>query len=232
MTIVDPAAFCSLFPGLSELVELYRELDREIARFKKAAALDCLEFCRACCTVAEEQIEVSIFECLPVSLHLWGRGEGESYLQRIAANGGNNRCVLYTPGNSLLPDWGCAQYAWRPLLCRLFGFSSVLDKHGRPRIALCRAIKEEDPQAESRVNQKIAGGLEPMIIRHWAEKASSLNPHLGRRRHPINQSLRLALEKVGFQAHLLQAEGGEKQGPDQEEFKENPAEDRFYRGQR
>ena len=98
MTSADPAAFCSLFPGLSELAELYRELDREIARFKRAVALDCPEFCRTCCTAAEEQIEVSVFECLPVSLHLWGRGEGESCLQRIAANGGNNLCVLYTRG--------------------------------------------------------------------------------------------------------------------------------------
>lgn len=211
LAISDPAAFFPYFPGLSELIELYHELDREIARFKETAALNCPEFCSKCCTVAEEQIEVSLFECLPLSLHLWGCGEGDFCLQRIA-RGENDLCVLYTPGGSPLPAWGCAHYAWRPLLCRLFGFSSVLDKQGRPRMVLCRTIKEGDPHAESRINQQIAGGLESIIIPYWAEKASSLNPGLGRKRYPINQALKLALEKVGLQAQLFQG-SGEKRIP-------------------
>jgi uncharacterized protein len=228
MTIGDPIAFFSISPGLKELIELYKDLDEEASRFKKAAALDCLKFCKRCCTPEKAQIEASVFECLPLSIHLWRLGEAESYLQGIAAGGEENLCVLYSADYSPSPASGCKHYLWRPLLCRLFGFSAVLDKRGHPRIALCRAIKDAAPHAEDRINQKIARGLRPMIIPHWARQASSLNPHLGQERHPINQAVRLALEKVGLQLHLLQDGGEKSQEAGQEESKENPVEKRSY----
>jgi Fe-S-cluster containining protein len=228
MIIGDPAAFFPIFPGLKELIGLYKDLDEEASRFKKAAALDCLKFCKKCCTPDKAQIEASVFECLPLSIHLWKRGKAESYLQRIASDGEKNLCVLYSADHSPSPASGCKHYPWRPLLCRLFGFSAVLDKHGHPRIALCRTIKDADPQAEDRINQKIARELRPMIIPHWARQASSLNPHLGQERHPINQAVRLALEKVGLQLHLLQNGGEKGRGAGQEDSKENPAENRSY----
>lgn len=228
MIIGDPAALFPIFPGLKELIGLYKDLDEEASRFKKAAALDCLKFCKKCCTPDKAQIEASVFECLPLSIHLWRRGKAESYLQRIASDGEKNLCVLYSADHSLSPASGCKHYPWRPLLCRLFGFSAVLDKHGHPRIALCRTIKDADPQIEDRINQKIARELRPMIIPHWARQASSLNPHLGQERHPINQAVRLALEKVGLQLHLLQNGGEKGRGAGQEDSKENPAENRSY----
>jgi len=228
MIVGDPAAFFRIFPGLKELIGLYKDLDEEASRFKKAAALDCLKFCKKCCTPDKAQIEASVFECLPLSIHLWRRGKAESYLQRIASDGEKNLCVLYSADHSLSPASGCKHYPWRPLLCRLFGFSAVLDKHGHPRIALCRTIKDADPQIEDRINQKIARELRPMIIPHWARQASSLNPHLGQERHPINQAVRLALEKVGLQLHLLQNGGEKGRGAGQEDSKENPAENRSY----
>jgi len=228
MIIGDPAAFFPTFPGLKGLIKLYEELDLEANRFKKAAGLDCLKFCKKCCTPGKAQIEASVFECLPLSIHLWKLGEAESYLQKIASGGEKNICVLYNADVSLFPTLGCKHYLWRPLLCRLFGFSAVLDKHGHPRIALCRAIKTADPQAEDRMNRELARGLNPMIIPHWAQKASSLNPHLGQKRYPINQAVRLALERVGFQFHLLQGGGDKNSGAGQEDPKENLFENRSY----
>ena len=228
MNIGDPAVFFPILPGLKELIHLYKGLDEVAGRFKKAAALGCLKFCKKCCTPDKAQIEASVFECLPLSIHLWRLGEAESYLQRIASGGEKNLCVLYNADPSPLPASGCKHYLWRPLLCRLFGFSAVLDKHGHPRIALCRTIKDADPQAEDRIKEKIARGLRPMIIPHWARQASSLNPHLGQERHPINQAVRLALERVGLQLHLLQDGGDKNRGAGQEDSKENPVENRSY----
>jgi Fe-S-cluster containining protein len=228
MTVEDPAAFFSIFPGLKELIELYKDLDEEASRFKKAAALDCLEFCTKCCTPDKAQIEASVFECLPLSIHLWKLGEADSYLQRIALGGERNLCVLYNADHSPLPASGCKHYSGRPLLCRLFGFSAVLEKHGHPRIALCRTIKDADPHAADRINQEIARGLKPMIIPHWARQASSLNPRLGQERYPINQAVRFALERVGLHLHLLQNRGEKGRGVGQEDFKENPVENRSH----
>ena len=228
MIIGDPAGFFLIFPGLKELIELYKELDEEARRFKKATGLDCLKFCKKCCTPGKAQIEASVFECLPLSIHLWERGEAELFLQRIASDEARNLCVLYNADDSPLPASGCKHYPWRPLLCRLFGISAVLDKHGHPRMALCRAIKDADPQAEERINKELTRGLKAMIIPHWAKKACSLDPHLGRKRHPINQAVRLALERVGFQLYLLQSGGNENFGVGKEDFKENRVGNRSY----
>jgi len=136
--------------------------------------------------------------------------------------------MLYNADHSPLPASGCKHYSGRPLLCRLFGFSAVLEKHDHPRIALCRTIKDADLHAADRINQEIARGLKPMIIPPWARQASSLNPRLGQERYPINQAVRLALEKVGLQLQLLQNGGDKNRGAGQEDFKGNPFENRSY----
>jgi hypothetical protein len=69
-------------------------------------------------------------------------------------------------------------------------------------------------------------GLGSLIIPHWAWKASSLNPHLGQRRYPINTALGMALEKVGLRLELLKGSGGRKGLPGAEDSKGNPAENR------
>lgn len=228
MIIGDPACFFSIFLGLKDLIELYEELDLEADRFKRAAGLNCVIGCKKCCHPEKAQIEASVFECLPLGIHLWKAGEAESFLQRIPSAETRNICVLYNGDDSAWSGFGCKHYTWRPLLCRLFGFSAVLDKHGKPRMALCRAVRDADPQAEDRVNRELAQGLKPMIIPHWAWKGSSLNPHLGQKRYPINLAIRIALERVGFLLHLLQARGDKSPAADQEDFKEKRVENRSY----
>jgi len=228
MIFGDLFSLTPAFPGLKELIELYKELDLEAERFKKVSGLDCVKRCKQCCTPERAQIEASVFECLPLGIHLWKLGEADSFLQRISSGEAKNLCGLYNADDSALSASGCKHYAWRPLLCRLFGFSAVLDKHGQPRMALCRALKDADPQAEDWTNRNLARGLKPMILPHWAEKVSSLNPHLGQKRHPINLALRFALERVGFYTYLLQAGGDKSPGKEQEGVKENLVEKRYY----
>ena len=149
---MDQAACFSLFSGLKELLELYEDLDRQIDQFKNAAGLDCIRYCHKCCATEGKKIEVSAFECLPMAIHLWQAGKAEFFLQRIAEANIKDPCVLYSADHSRPNEWGCEYYPWRPLICRLFGFSAILDKRGEAKIALCRAIKEADPDAERRIN--------------------------------------------------------------------------------
>jgi len=210
---LDQTACFSLFPGLKDLTELYEDLDRQIDQFKITAELDCIKYCHKCCTTEGRKIEISVFECLPLSIHLWQAGKAEFFLQKIAEANIKDPCVLYNVDHSRPNEWGCKHYPWRPLICRLFGFSAILDKHGETKIALCRAIKEAEPETESRINQRIAQGLRAPVLSHLARKASFLNPNLGQRRYPINQGLKFALERVGFQYDLIQNRKGSKESP-------------------
>jgi Fe-S-cluster containining protein len=198
---------------LKELTELYEELDREIAQFKITAELDCIKFCHKCCATEGGKIEVSAFECLPLSIHLWQTEKAEIYLQKIGEANIKDPCVLYNVDRPRPDEWGCKYYPRRPLICRLFGFSAILDKRGEPKIALCRPIKEADPEAEKRINQRIAQGLKAPVLSHLARKASFLNPNLGQRRYPMNQGLKIALERLGFQYDLIKNGKGSKDSP-------------------
>ncbi len=74
MIIGDLAGFFPTFPGLKELTELYKELNLEADRFKRAAGLACVEWCKKCCNPEKAQIEACVFECLPLAVPS-GRGE-------------------------------------------------------------------------------------------------------------------------------------------------------------
>jgi uncharacterized protein len=194
-------------------MELYGELDREVDQFKIIAELDCIKFCHKCCSTEGRKIEVSAFECLPLSIHLWQTEKAEFYLQRIAEAGIRDPCVLHDADRFRPDGWGCPYYSWRPLICRLFGFSAILDKHGVKKVALCRVIKEADPDAERRTNRSIAQGLKAPVLSHLARKAFFLNPNAGQRRYPMNEGLKIALEKVGFGLELIRKTKGSKESP-------------------
>ena len=191
------------FPGLKELIDLYGEIDSRIEEFKGAAGLKCLPFCKACCSSLLGEIEASVFECLPLGVHLWQTGDAELILRELDQAGSDHPCPLCTPDDTPPASWGCRFYRWRPLICRLFAFSAVLDKHGRAKIALCRTLKELEPDAEDRINRQIRQGLKIPVIPHLAQKAFSLNPSLGQRRYPFRLSLKHAIERIGLRLRLL-----------------------------
>ncbi len=190
-------------PELKELVDFYREIDSLTDTFKEASGLKCVPFCKACCSSPRAEIEASVFECLPLSIYLWQIGEAEFLIQELERKDSSHPCILCDTDEHAPASWGCEFYEWRPLVCRLFGFSAVLDKHGRTKIALCRPIKEAHPGAEERINRMIQEGLRVPIIPHLAQAASSLSPSLGRKRYPFHLALKLSLEMIGLRLRFV-----------------------------
>jgi len=184
------------FAELEKLQEVYGEIDERVALFQKLTGLRCLPNCRKCCETAKT-VEVSILEMLPLAQSLWERGEAESLLERLKGIDEDHPCVLLDRSPSPDKKGGCTHYSLRPLICRLFGFSALRDKHGNPRIALCRPLKDQDPSWENRINEKIQNGLPVPIIPDFSMKAAMIHPSLGQRRYPINYSLKEALEIIG-----------------------------------
>ncbi|HEY8343758.1 MAG TPA: YkgJ family cysteine cluster protein [Bacillota bacterium] len=211
------------FDGLPQLMAVYSELDTLISDFKRKTGIDCLPGCKKCCGTAGENIEVSVFEVLPVSIYFWQNGQAEQWLKKLETTTPAAPCVLYNDNPQAKS--GCHAYSWRPLLCRLFGFSAKLDKRGKPLIGLCKELKRHEAFLEKRVQEWIdrADGAALLPINsHFAQKITALNPHLGQRRSPINAALKEALEMVGFRIALLTAAERDPQ--------QNPPEGRPPRG--
>lgn len=206
-----PAA---LFEGLESLLALYREVDVVTDEFKRRGKVDCLGSCRECCRTSAANIEVSLFEFLPLSIHLWQTGKAEFWLARAAETAPDSPCVLFNDNSLLQPQGGCRFYAWRPLICRLFGFSAVENKYGLPVVSLCRRIKEKNPGLREKLQQLVNDGLPAPVNSYYARRVSLLNPALGQTRYPINKAFLLALETTGYRLDLAEGNGRPKTPPD------------------
>lgn len=195
------------FSGLDQLFRIYHQLDLDIAGLKIRTGLDCIPSCRSCCATSQTNIEVSLFELIPLAIHLWEVNEAEFWLDRTAAAGTNSPCVLYMADPKESPISGCRYYQLRPLICRLFGYGAIRDKYGKFRAVICRSMKLLRPDLVHRAEQLMDTGLEVPDFSSVTRSVAVLNPYLSEPRYPINQAFSLALEKVGYRRSLLRSAG-------------------------
>jgi len=188
----------SLLPGVRDLLQVYKELDIHIENFWKEARIKCFRACGKCCEVSSQAIEASIFEMIPLAIHLWKRGKTNDVLEKINLTPENHRCVLYDASDLSNRPGCCEAYPFRPLMCRLFGFSAVENKYGNPVVALCSAIKQNRPELAKEVQRRIDQGLVPPIYQNYASRVLLIDPMYGLPLYPINKAIRMALERIGY----------------------------------
>lgn len=117
-------------------------------------------------------------------------GEAEALHERAVATG-PGPCVLFAPGR--LPG-GCTVYALRPVICRLFAFAAVRDKHGALELAVCREHTAADPEAPARARAYLADGHPAPVFADLQLEAH--DPDDGPAELvPINDALAAALER-------------------------------------
>ncbi|HEY8392294.1 MAG TPA: YkgJ family cysteine cluster protein [Capillibacterium sp.] len=185
-----------VFKGLDQLWQVYQALDEEIANLKAKAGIDCLPYCKKCCATPAHHIEVSVWEILPLALALWQKGEAKQWLDKLDALEAGAPCVLFNKDPAKIS--GCSAYPWRPLLCRLFGFSACLNKRGKPLVVLCKELKEHEPGVENRVQKLVDAGLKIPVNSYYARQTANIHPYLGQDRYPINEALKRALAYIGL----------------------------------
>lgn len=188
--------------GLRELKELYSELDSKISDVKRITGLRCIENCRTCCETPFENIEVSIFELLPLSIELWKIKKAEEVLTKIE-DIDNNKCVLYVNDQNALKEGGCSFYSYRPLICRLFGYSAVINRNGNRELTICKLIKNSRNDLIQEVRDKIRSENDLPVYSEYTQRLMGINPYLGHNRFPINLALKKAIEFVGLKLMLL-----------------------------
>jgi Fe-S-cluster containining protein len=193
------------------VLSVYGEIDGQVSAFRRATGLCCPPGCGNCCT--SDNVEATVIEMLPVAQELFRRGEAEKWLERVAISDGKRACVFYAP-DSVVPGNGrCCFYAWRPPVCRLFGFAAVKNKYGKQIFAPCVRQKEMVPLAVERALMAVLTGQAVPGFANFSLQIVGLEPALGTRPLPINRAVELALERYGLALQLRQATAvGPKQG--------------------
>ncbi|HUQ08429.1 MAG TPA: YkgJ family cysteine cluster protein [Kofleriaceae bacterium] len=167
---------------------LYRSADEQTAAVSAGAKLACPTGCGMCCIRTPPHVSVS--DMAPVARAAIAAGEGEALLERARATGAGP-CVLFAPGQ--LPG-GCTVYAIRPIICRLFAFAAVRDKHGALELAVCREHTAVDPAAPTRAAAYLATNNPAPVFAELQSEAH--DPDDGSAELvPINDALAQALER-------------------------------------
>lgn len=207
--------------------ELFQIVDSEVARFVELTGIRCPQGCGRCCDSLK--IETTALEMLPLAAHLWANGEAENtlvMLKRAALTQTEEappaertysqrpktaRCIFYEQNPGISQNGRCNAYDLRPLICRLFGFFSVKDKHGKYVYGSCKVIKERYPNAFLKAQEAIQNGFHPSAMTDFSIQIISMATELGKEMLPINTAAQIAIEKIGLALHL---KNGPPKSPD------------------
>jgi Fe-S-cluster containining protein len=180
-------------------MDLYEQLDRDVASFVKDSGMHCPPGCGACCL--SPHVETTVAEMLPLALRLFERDEVEAVIERLQEGG--TTCVQYEslPGQ---PEKGrCRTYAQRPVLCRLFGYMASRDKTGQPRYGACRILQKVEAERIQKIEAQLkSGALQMPFLAPAHERVAEIGGSLGVEMMPINRALMRAIEIVGLSQQL------------------------------
>ncbi|UII28269.1 YkgJ family cysteine cluster protein [Fulvivirga maritima] len=184
----------SIYRKVQAVERVFSNLEKELAAFKNATGLHCISGCGLCCK--KPDISASPLEFLPLAYSLFKEDLAYQWLEELQASGSEPICKIFRP---LLTDGDtgfCSNYKYRGLICRLFGYSAMLDKQGTPQLVTCKTIKTELPQAVLTAQQHIAEGKKTPVMRNYYFQLRSIDSELGQNLMPINQAILEALKIV------------------------------------
>jgi len=184
---------------MSRRLPLYVEVDRAIDAFAGATGLACPTGCGHCCETQTPFVRVDDMAAIAAARVARDLDDAAALRERAAAVGADGPCVLFQPGR--LPG-GCTEYALRPMLCRLFGFAAVRDKHGAPALALCKIHGQETPAVATAAVAFVAGGGPVPMFAEWQAESDAVSDDPDARQVPINVALAAALDRALLRAQF------------------------------
>jgi len=177
-----------------EVEKIYAELDRDAIKFRIQTGLKCPTGCSTCCSF--KNIKASVLEMMPLAWYLFRNDLHEEVYDRLEhASAG---CALHRFLDRGDRVGGCLHYDQRPLICRLFGNAGITVKRDNIALYTCQFMKSRDPWLFQDALKRIQSGLEVPMAQHYQTRLDVIDFALASEIHPINQSIRKALEKVSF----------------------------------
>lgn len=182
---------------VNEVLKIYRIVDADVHRFGMKSGLHCLRFCSRCC--ANVKVTATILELLPLAYWLYKKQTAQLWLEKLDAArvDKETRCILLEFPKHSRNVGRCIAYTMRPLICRLFGFSAVIDKNNQPQLVTCKVIKKVYNKTYLQTAHSL-GTLRVPIMKRYYAMLYPLDIVYAQRFYPLNEALRLAIETVLF----------------------------------
>ncbi len=183
----------SIVRKVKSVEKIFAALDQEMNTLRDRSGLHCVSGCGKCCFKAD--IEATPLEFLPYAFHLFLTKHIDEVYQNLLANE-SSMCTLFNPVKDSLDKGGCSQYAYRGLICRLFGFSATRDKNGKAQLITCKLMKAGQADTIAKIEEEMEAGIPSPMMSDYYFRLRSIDTELGTRMMPINQAMRQAIEEV------------------------------------
>tara|TARA_A100000171_G_scaffold52106_1_gene69062 strand:+ start:1885 stop:2493 length:609 start_codon:yes stop_codon:yes gene_type:complete len=183
----------SIVRKVKSVEKIFAALDQQMNSLRDRSGLHCVSGCGKCCFKAN--IEATPLEFLPYALHLFLTKRIDEVYQGLLLNQ-SAMCTLFNPVKDSLDKGGCSQYAYRGLICRLFGYSATRDKNGKPKFITCKIMKAGQGDTIAKIESDMEAGISAPMMSDYYFRLRSIDTELGTKMMPINQAIRQAIEVV------------------------------------
>ncbi|EQC45732.1 YkgJ family cysteine cluster protein [Bacteriovorax sp. Seq25_V] len=173
-----------------EVEQIYERSNETFSTYQKEQGLHCPSDCGKCCL--SKEISATVLEMLPTAIRLYKEGIHEQIYETLVQVN-TPQCIFYAPTSADGTKGRCLNYHTRPSVCRSFGAAAVRGKLGDKKLSICRVLKDTYPE--------LLPGLkveEAPVVGEYARQIAGININLGTQILPINEALKLALDKVIF----------------------------------
>ena len=90
----------------------------------------------------------------------------------------------------------CSQYAYRALICRLFGFSARRNKYALKEVVMCQTIKTEQPEQFAVAVTQIQEEDRVPLVSYYYMQLREIDDQLAQEFFPINTAIKRAIETI------------------------------------
>lgn len=177
-----------MYRKIQQVQKVLNDAVLDTEKFSKSGGIACAAGCHLCCL--KKDIMASPLEFLPLAWHLYKNGTADTFYDRLEILPENSLCILFSALGER--SGGCTEYPYRALICRLFGFSSSVDKTGQKRLITCKTIKESRDYHQL---QPARLGKSPVAADYYMRLAA-IDFTLAGEQLQINLAIKRALEIV------------------------------------
>lgn len=186
------------FKRVKKIASIYFDLEKKTNMFRKQTGIQCPKSCGRCCE--NPFVETTVLEMLPLAAHFWQTKQAENWLEKKSKEDLQERGCPFYQADSVVKGRGrCTVYPFRPLICRLFGFSVKQNKNDRKELYTCEVMKTDSrlKPLYLAASSKISS-LKAPLVGDYMQRCRGLSQEVDSRSYPIDEAFLKALKKVGF----------------------------------
>ena len=171
---------------------LFSEVDKSTQNFFKNVSLKCPTGCTKCCH--GQKVAAAPLEFLPYAYSLYKEGKLEEQYWNLKTRSSASGCFLIEGDDPNGPG-RCSAYAYRGMICRLFGSSASIHKNGTKIYSGCSILKSQIDEVS-----KFDSALQKYapVYSDFYMKLRAIDNEYGAMMFPINLAILKSMELVYY----------------------------------